>query len=90
MQGLCSISAHLWAISDFAPLCLGIPKNAIRWGAASNSGREWTRGCYALKQKYHSPCPPPLQFFSLLHLYLKVISAISRHICRGVEPPRPL
>ena len=28
MQGLCSISAHLWANSDFVPLCLGIPENA--------------------------------------------------------------
>ena len=31
----------------------------------SNSGRELTWGCYAVKQKYHLPCPPPplLQFF---------------------------
>ena len=48
------------------------------WGATSNSGRELTQGCYALKQKYHLPSPPPLQFFLLLHMYLKVISAMRR------------
>ena len=36
-----------------------------RWGATGNSGRELTRGCYALKHKYRLPMPPPpvLQFF---------------------------
>ena len=29
------------------------------WGATGKSGRELTRGCYALHQKYHLPCPPP-------------------------------
>ena len=53
-----------------------------------------TRGCYALKQKYHLPSPPPLlQFFLLLHLYLKVISAMKRPfhaIYVGVwSPPAP-
>ena len=28
MQGLCSISAHLWANSDFVLLHLGTPENA--------------------------------------------------------------
>ena len=28
MQGLCSISAHLWANSDFVTLHLGTPENA--------------------------------------------------------------
>ena len=28
MQGLCSISAHLWANSDFVLLYLGTPENA--------------------------------------------------------------
>ena len=74
MQGLCSISAHLWAKSDFVPLCLG---------------------CYALKQKYHLPCPPPrvVIFFCS---YICTSSdqrdeaTISRHVFRGLEPPRPL
>ena len=30
-----------------------------RWGPTSNNGRELTWRCYALKQKYHLPCPPP-------------------------------
>ena len=49
-----------------------------RWGATRNSGRELTRECYALQQKYHLPCPPPpppLQFFCTNIHYLKVISA---------------
>ena len=34
------------------------------WSATGSSGRELTRGCYALKHKYHLPSPPPLlQFF---------------------------
>ena len=50
--------------------------------------------CYALKQKYHLPCPPPLlQFFLLLHMYLKVISVMRRPfhtIYVGVwSPPAP-
>ena len=32
------------------------------WGAIGNSGRELTQGCYALKQKYHVPCPLPPSF----------------------------
>ena len=41
----------------------------LGWGATSNSGQELTRGCYALKQKYHLPClPPPLQIsFPSIH-----------------------
>ena len=120
MQGLCSISARLWASSDFDPLYLGIPENAgspcsskgfrnihqlclensiIRpeWGATSNSGRELTRGCYPFKQKYHLPCPPPPPPVAIFFAPTSVPqsdqrdeAAISHHICRGLEPPRPL
>ena len=48
-------------INSFFTTCMVRPG----WGATGNSGRELTRGCYALKHKYHLPCPPPplLQFF---------------------------
>ena len=45
-----------------------LKKSMVRpgWGTIGNSGRELTRGCYALKQKYHLPYPPPpaLKFLS--------------------------
>ena len=40
----------------------------LSWGAIGNSGRELTRGFYALKHKYHLPCSPPVAiFFANIH-----------------------
>ena len=40
------------------------------WGATINSGRELTRGCYALKQTYHLPCLPPPCFKKFSPTYM--------------------
>ena len=34
---------------------IGVHDDLARWGATNTSGRESTRGLYALKQKYHLP-----------------------------------
>ena len=66
------------------------------WGATSISGREWTRGCYALKQKYHLPCPPPpppcFKKFSptyMLRSDYRVEAVILCHVCQAMKPPPP-
>ena len=52
-------------INSFFTTCMVRPA----WGATGNTGRELTRGCYALKHKYRVPCPPPpcCNFFSNIH-----------------------
>ena len=65
------------------------------WGATGNSGQELTRGCYAVKHKYHLPCPPPplLQFFFCQHTDRKNVyrdeGVILSHICWGPGAPLP-
>ena len=63
------------------------------WGATGSSGRELTRGRYALKHKYHLPCPPPpcCNFFCQ-HTCCKNVyrdeGVILSHICW--DPGAPL
>ena len=79
-------------------LCLENSMVRPGWGATSNSGRELTRGCYALKQKYRLPCPPPplLQYaIFLAPTYVpqsdQCDEAAISSIYVGVRsPPRPL
>ena len=72
-----------------------LENNMVRpwWGATSNGGWELTRGCYAFKQKYHLPSPPPVAIFfaptSVPQSDQRDEAAISSHICRGPDPPTP-
>ena len=77
-------------INSFFTTCMVRPG----WGATGNSGRELTRGCYALKHKYHLPCTPaPLLQFFCQHTYRKNVyrdeGIILSHICWGPGGPLP-
>ena len=99
MQGLCSISAHLWApkkvrvrqpILILSPFVWVPPR--MQAPLAIVAGNR-LRGAMPLNKSttYHPP-PPLLQYFLLLHLYLKVISAMRRpfqsiYVGAGAPPP---
>ena len=78
-------------INSFFTTCMVRPG----WGATGNSGRELTRGCCALKHKYHLPCPPPppVAIFFCQHTYRKNVyrdeGVILIHICWGPAGPLP-
>ena len=62
----------------------------LGWGATGNSGRELTRGCYALKHKYYLPCSPtpccnPQYRKNVYHDEGVILS----HICWGPGAPLP-
>ena len=73
--------------------CLGWRKRP-GWGASGNNGRELTLGCYALKHKYHLPCPPPPVAIFFVHIHTAKMSIVMRGsfqaIYVGVRvPPSP-
>ena len=44
------------------------------WGDTYSSGLELTRGHHALKQKYHLPLTPPINFVFWLKFKSKIVS----------------